>query len=894
MNKKHLELLDAEYTLVAANRRLARRLQYDYAHWQIRQGKTAWSSPDILHWQAWLQRCWDNHVQEQAGLLLLNDSQEQVLWQRIINESSRANALMQAPDMVKRVMEAWDLMHQYRLPVFPAETGLNEDARAFRNWADSFKRTCSDNHWCDSGSLLDLLAEYIRGTNRLALIGFDRITPRQQYLFDRIEAEGGAIHIAGRDRVVTGTRIRVAACANTGEEINTAAGWAREILEADTSAGIGIVIPDLQNRRSHILRRFQDCFNPGAIADAVPEDAQAFSLSLGKPLPDYPLVNTAFSLLALGREPLSVEQWGAILRSPWLYGAGEEELDRARLDVCLRDHGETRADIATLLHIAGRRLEEPRRPGLLMKQLQNARDHLQTLPHQARPGDWAGYISHLLTLYGWPGDRVPDSGEYQVLKAWREVLDRFVSLQLLDGRLTYSSALGYLRRIATAQHFQPETGEVPVQILGPAGAADMGFDHLWVAGLQEETWPPPARPNPYIPFSLQRRSAMPGATAEVTLEEARQTLSRLACSAQQVVLSYPENEKERTLRPSPLLKPYMESSAEPLSVTVPHYAARILAAGKLETFSDERAPPPAAGGAIGGTALFRDQSVCPFRAFARHRLHAGAPEEVDIGLSPRDRGLLLHRALHLLWQRLHSQEQLCAMDPGELERLLASVTDEVIQLLKKRHPRLWTERFTGLEKARLIHTLRQWLQQERQRAPFIVVAGEEAQRIRVEGVEVNTRIDRIDRLADGREVIIDYKTGEAGVNEWLGERPDDPQLPLYAVTRDAEVAAVAFGRLKRGRGFGYQGLASEDGILPATKAFSASNQAKYLISDAHPVPEWSDLLASWRGVVAGLARGFLDGDARVDPKDARACRYCDQHPLCRIHELPPRDADDDD
>ncbi len=130
MNKRFRELLDVDYTLVAANRRLARRLQYDYARWQIREGKTAWPSPDILHWQAWLQRSWDQSVQEHTSLLLLNEMQEQVLWQRVINESSRADGLLQSPDMVKRVMEAWTLVHQYRIPVFPGDVGLNEDARA--------------------------------------------------------------------------------------------------------------------------------------------------------------------------------------------------------------------------------------------------------------------------------------------------------------------------------------------------------------------------------------------------------------------------------------------------------------------------------------------------------------------------------------------------------------------------------------------------------------------------------------------------------------------------------------------------------------------------------------------------------------------------------------------
>ena len=42
----------------------------------------------------------------------------------------------------------------------------------------------------------------------------------------------------------------------------------------------------------------------------------------------------------------------------------------------------------------------------------------------------------------------------------------------------------------------------------------------------------------------------------------------------------------------------------------------------------------------------------------------------------------------------------------------------------------------------------------------------------------------MDRLADGARVLIDYKTGVATA-DWRGERPDNPQLPIYALLQPA-------------------------------------------------------------------------------------------------------------
>jgi ATP-dependent helicase/nuclease subunit B len=886
MNKNSFHVPGEGVTLITASRRLARYCRHAHARAQLERGRRAWPSPDILPWQAWLQRRWEERAAEHADLLLLHPYQEQVLWQQIIAASPWAEALLHPANVAQRAMQAWALLRRHRVAIFPPDTVLNHDARAFKSWADVFEDACRQRGWCDTETMLDVLADDAAGRapgpgGDLVLLGFERLTPQQQRLLAALEARGRKV-VQKRSEGKSGSVPVVSGHADAGAEIRAAAEWARARLEEDAGRRIGIVIPDLHVRRGEILRQFEDCLAPGRLA-GTGEAALPFSLAPGRPLNDYPVIAAALSLLSLCAGSLALAELGSLLRSPYLAGEEEERVQRARLDARLRDYGEVRLDLRSLRRIAAGEPGEDGRPRRFLDALAAVEEYLHQLPRQAAPLAWAGHISRLLALAGWPGGRELDSGEYQTVGAWREALDRFVSLQLVERSLDLAAAVRHLRRIAAGFSFQPQTPETPVQIMGLAGAADMAFDHLWVAGLGEESWPPPAQPNPYIPLALQRRHAMPGAAADLCLAEARETLERLLASAGEVVLSYPQNEGERGLRPSPLLRPFASGPVAP-AAPLPDYAAQILAGAELQAFTDDRAPPLADGHRSGGgTGLFRDQSVCPFRAFARYRLHAAAPEEVDIGLGPRDRGLILHRVLHLLWQRLGSQERLEVLEESAIEAMLAAVIDDTVERFRRRHPLTWTARFTALEKARLNGLLRDWLAEERRRAPFEVIACELEQDIVFEGLAVRTRLDRIDRLADGGEVIIDYKTGEASVNEWLGERPDDPQLPLYAVTREAQVAGVAFARLKRGRGFGYQGLARDAGILPGTEDFAATRIAAQ-VAGAGEVSSWEALLADWRATLARLARGFCEGDARVDPKSPQSCRYCDQHALCRIHE----------
>ena len=183
---------------------------------------------------------------------------------------------------------------------------------------------------------------------------------------------------------------------------------------------------------------------------------------------------------------------------------------------------------------------------------------MRVLPSKQSPSHWAEAFSKLLSLFGWPGERSLNSAEYQTVEAWQQIIKRFVSLELVTSSLSQSAALSQLRRLVTEFSFQPETEEAPVQILGMTGAAEMQFEHLWLMGLHEETWPQAAQANPFIPIKLQREHRMPRATAEIELEYARNMTQQLIDSSPDVILSYPQNENERVLRPSPLLKDYIE------------------------------------------------------------------------------------------------------------------------------------------------------------------------------------------------------------------------------------------------------------------------------------------------------------------------------------------------
>jgi hypothetical protein len=272
--------------------------------------------------------------------------------------------------------------------------------------------------------------------------------------------------------------------------------------------------------------------------------------------------------------------------------------------------------------------------------------------------------------------------------------------------MDYPRARERLRRMARDTIFQPRPASVPIQVLGVLESAGLEFDHLWVMGLTDDAWPLPARPNPFVPARLQRAAGVPQADPVTSLELDQRITGGWMRAAPEVVFSHARLKGESELAPSPLIKALPVIALTELRVEeFPLLRDAIRAQGAIETLEDAKAPAIVdTGGAArrGGTSLFRDQAVCPFKAYAKHRLASDSLETPRPGLSLRDRGSLVHCMLGAVWKSLETSERLAATSAADLDKLLHASADEAIAEVKKDHHDALAGRFGELEHARLV------------------------------------------------------------------------------------------------------------------------------------------------------------------------------------------------
>ena len=298
---------------------------------------------------------------------------------------------------------------------------------------------------------------------------------------------------------------------------------------------------------------------------------------------------------------------------------------------------------------------------------------------------------------------------------------------------------------------------------------------------------------------------------------------------------------------------------------------------------------------------------CPFRFFAEHLLGLQPLQDPEADDSALVRGNLVHRILYhfyadrgeavertenlttsiaelghrgrqiaaemglvgFFWER--ELERLLGSDDGEREgvlprflRLQAAAADPAVPT----HFELSFGSYPGIG-PRDPHSTT---------TPYAIGDPESGDEVRLSG-----KIDRIDRTADGRFVVFDYKTGRtpsvADIDTGL-----NLQLPLYLLAAESLFGEIG---LREGAGAAYLMLRDlEDCGRSGLFADAAHRNTAYVASGCYGVYDheaYRQRLDAVRGFVLSYARAMRRGIFHVTAHDpAKICPHCPYQQSCRL------------
>ena len=368
-------------------------------------------------------------------------------------------------------------------------------------------------------------------------------------------------------------------------------------------------------------------------------------------------------------------------------------------------------------------------------------------------------------------------------------------------------------------------------------------------------------------------------------------------SAAATILSHlPEAERQRAQRVVTFVREYETLQQQRQYVRLP--------SAVLEQFPLLKPAEPVS------VSMLEQFQRCPYQFFAERVLQLRPIEKPDFGLSPLERGTLLHTIVYRFFSELQqsSGNQPIVLDPAQQEayqQLLTHIANEELDRLAFDHPFFQLDRQVLLGTADQPGALQRWLEAElrlvsRHHYPFRPAIFELAFGTSTETqalppvplsdtLLLRGKIDRIDlRISESGTlefVIADYKTTDRGVPKHAELRRGTAlQMPLYLYaaqqllaqqyhTETMPISAVYIVLLPSPKE-----PAIHRFLFPGSGIPLDTSKKKGLIKLETTV---HTAIATARRVVQQIRAGHFP----VKPETARVCQFCPYASVCRITQF---------
>ena len=890
--------LSKDVTILVPNNRLRDALIGSYTE---TQKKAVFSSPPIISIDVWIRSLWEELASQ--GLspftdrLPVSSSEEFFLWISIIENERSKTSLLNPEETARSVSHAYQLMRQWKLEELHLDTLLSyrmlPDIEAFLDWKKKFETLCQEKKLASLADCLALINSYFRECESsplhgcFSLFGFSSPPPIYAELFDHLSRLHEVERIEPGRCKPPEVRTHFTFDSWTAE-LDAISQWTCDRLREAPDSHIGLIGELNETQLNDVKLRIERALDLHFLLDFEGVTQKINSNQMGNSLIQEPFIHDALLTIGLIREQQSGEDLCRLIHSPSLVNEEDNGLTRAELERVIRKRLTNLCRVSDFLYFTGETQKDHYCPNLY-RALGKVRELHRRHPKKTSSANWMQLFVDILQTFGWPGTTLTRHQQH-ALKRWQSVLEQFARLSAVIGPLDLNTALSRLRLLCrsnqTQQHFFQRAN---VSVYKPEEAVGLQFDHLWLINMNDQVWPPNSSPSPFLPYGLQFDLKIPGSHSSFQFALAKTIFDTLSQSVRRSLQSsHHKYDDDQEFRPSSFVAEFTQEvpDSDPSQSLKAFYGYKNYGRQKLTQYADDLQiavwPLPQA---VGGHQVLSDQSSCPFKAFAKHRLHASPLCRFEIGISSAERGTALHHALDHLFDKLPTQEALQSLGHDERSSLCYSAADIAVGYLRRVKKALMMPTFLQIEKERTAELLIKFLKDvngEAGRLPYSIEEKEKKHHWSFGDLQFSYKLDRVDKLDNEALAIVDYKTGKFAPSSTnlLADRPENLQIQFYFTAmsslQSAPIGAISWVHINPAK-IEYKGLSSEENFHVRIKGNSNPDKAQL---------SWSELSDLFPSQITKFTEEFKSGLLTVDPVDpSTSCRYCGLHGLCRIREL---------
>ena len=490
------------------------------------------------------------------------------------------------------------------------------------------------------------------------------------------------------------------------------------------------------------------------------------------------------------------------------------------------------------------RADDAREPPVLAELVARVQAWREQLGGTHALAEWPAQLREVLQATGqWPGLQ-RDAAGLKVIDALRLAETDSAEWQEFaqaSRRWTSAAFTSWVNEALEAASFTPEVqAQEQVVILPLSQLAGRSFAAVVVPGCDEARLNP--APDPVGIWTAAQRKVL-GLPDRQALESEMRHAWREALAMPVVDLVWRRTDASgEALLASPLVQQMLLDHPRPFS-TDPRVAAQAVA---------HPIPRPAPVGLVLplerlSASAYEDLRRCPYRYFAMRQLGLHEAQELDVDVDKRDFGSWLHEVLGTFHQSMQASWE----PPGPARRDRLELTAAEVTRTQRFHEgeflpfaAAWPQVRDGYLK---------WLEAHEAKEGATFEAAEAEREMPLGALTLFGRIDRVDRLPDGRAMVMDYKTEAPGKStKRAGQPSEDTQLAFYAALLGDDTLRAAYVNV---------------GERGETKTI----EQKFIV-------EARDLLVE--GILDELAR-IEAGAALPALGEGQVCDFCAARGLCR-------------
>lgn len=873
-----LTLLAGENTLtITPNNRTATCLTERVVDYVLCEtNKFACRAPNIMPLSAWVvevfQQLRSAGIEPFAKLSLIGDAEYVSYWVKAMHFDPLSENLVCPTEWLADALAADKSLSRWMIKNYDTDTPLGA---AFKRWRVQVQRNILTSGFVTQAMAIELIIQSIKKgqvplPKNIALYAFDEQPPLYKKLFEAFE-EVGTLHTVNPvNRKATWLSVPTD---NAAHQLETVARWASKVIEEEPGKTVAIVSPDLKKNRNGIVRALNDVFEPQWILPGQANYTPPYNVTLGESLNTLPLFKRAMYYLGLTTEYVQTEDTLNIINDPFTVSCRESALARRAFAKKMRDN---RGAKSSLLKLA----MKSQCPTELSKSLNDfVRINTSHSEYQL-PSQWAGLFSQALTALGWAQGIQLNESELAGVKKWKECLDKLSCLDIHTGEIPRELAHKLLAQFCSVSLITSSAQSSPINVMGTLEAAGLDFDYIWVLDCNDNVFPAPATINACLPADLQITHNLPHSSGEKEHEFTHMLFNRYNSSCDIFYTSFVNSDDTGPKKPASILELSNShiNSDDVIDRDIIDYGEITYKQFTVNQKRDVIGHIKTNRNVIAGGVAVLDQMVlCPMRAVTSKRLNIKEHKPIfTMGFTGAERGIMIHDALEHLWRELISCraegktdfDTITHLSESELLKLIEQSVDAAL---------FWIDRedieqtLVENERRSLITTLSQWIEIEKQRTPFNVIALEKSDFVQIGAFRLRIRKDRIDEVIksgnNNLTVALDYKSSEESVSAAFASKIK-MQLPVAAISDDTD--GVGYLNVTPNSGSISGLINDEDGDA----FFKAVTKHRYKAPR-----DWSELKHQWLSQFESLITRYASGEMLYKPSK-EACKYCIKASLC--------------